>query len=164
MFVASGPKDWKHIDISQLASTQPRSISPTRVTRVHEGVDKISFRASEIGKPVLVKTSYFPNWQAHGAKGPFRVSPNLMVVVPTQRDVSLTYGLTGVDWLGRFVTLLGIAGLVLLGLWKGVRKYAADAESSPTTPDDSDGESGGGGPGDDGVVPPDRSQPAPALP
>jgi 6-pyruvoyl-tetrahydropterin synthase related domain len=165
LFAASGPKDWKHIDISQLASTTPRRISPTRVSRVHEGVDKISFRVSEIGKPVLVKTSYFPNWQAHGAKGPYRVSPNLMVVVPTQKDVSLTYGLTGVDWLGRFVTLLGIAGVVLLILWKSAKRYAADAPSGEAPADDSGGDGGdGGGPGDDGVTPPDRSQPAPALP
>jgi hypothetical protein len=114
---------------------------------------------------VLVKTSYFPNWQAHGAKGPYRVSPNLMVVVPTQKDVSLTYGLTGVDWLGRFVTLLGIAGLVLLILWKRATRYAADAPAGEAPADDSGADGGdGGGPGDDGVTPPDRSQPAPALP
>ena len=150
-----------------------RRSSQIRSTRVQESYSADSRewgfvpRENVTGRAFVIfwsKTQRPGNWQAHGAKGPFRVSPNLMVVVPTQRDVSLTYGLTGVDWLGRFVTLLGIAGLVLLGLWKGARKYAADAESSPTTPDDSDGESGGGGPGDDGVVPPDRSQPAPALP
>src|SRR5947207_4858110 len=34
-------------------------------------------------------------------------------VVPTKNDVTLTYGVTPVDWLGRLATLLGIAGLVL---------------------------------------------------
>ena len=41
--------------------------------------------------PVLVKVSYFPNWKAHGAEGPYRIAPNLMVVVPTCNDVSLTF-------------------------------------------------------------------------
>ncbi len=39
--------------------------------------------------PVLVKVSYFPNWHASGADGPWRVTPNLMVVVPTSHDVTL---------------------------------------------------------------------------
>ena len=33
--------------------------------------------------PVVVKTSYFPNWEVQGAEGPYRLAPNLMVVVPT---------------------------------------------------------------------------------
>jgi hypothetical protein len=41
--------------------------------------------------PVLVRTSYFPNWAADGAEGPFRVSPNFMVVVPTETEVTLSY-------------------------------------------------------------------------
>ena len=52
----------------------------------------ISFHVSRVGTPVLVKVSYFPNWHANGADGPWRVTPNLMVVVPTSHDVTLTYG------------------------------------------------------------------------
>ena len=112
VWVASGPKSWKHIDIKQLAHTTETPIAPTQVTDIHEDVDTISFHVSEIGKPVLgASTSYFPNWQAHGATGPYRVAPNLMVVVPTSHDVKLTYGLTTVDWLGRIGTLLGSARL-----------------------------------------------------
>jgi hypothetical protein len=62
----------------------------------------------------LVKASYFPNWHASGAKGPWRVTPNLMVVIPTSNDVSLHYGYTPVDGLGWLCTLLGIVGLVWL--------------------------------------------------
>ena len=75
--------------------------------------------------PVVVKESYFPNWQVHGADGPYRLAPNLMVVIPREHDVSLTYGLTPVDWLGRILTLAGLAGLVALVRWKGARKYCA---------------------------------------
>ncbi|MEJ7585890.1 MAG: hypothetical protein WKF43_17810, partial [Acidimicrobiales bacterium] len=48
------------------------------------------------------------------ADGPYRVTPNLMVVVPTTEHVSLHYGRTPVDWLAIVLTLLGLAGLVLL--------------------------------------------------
>ena len=44
------------------------------------------------GVPVVVTISYFPNWQVSGAEGVYRVSPNLMVVVPTSHHVSLWYG------------------------------------------------------------------------
>ena len=60
----------------------------------------------------MVKTSYFPNWKVSGAEGPYRVSPNLMVVIPTDTHVSMHYGYTSVD-LGSYVlTFLGLAGLI----------------------------------------------------
>jgi hypothetical protein len=174
-FAASGPKEWKHIDYADLDSTRLKRITPVRVSNVEEDVDRISFHVSDVGKPVVVKTSYFPNWKIDGAKGPYRLAPNLMVVVPTEKDVTLSYGLTGVDWLGRFVTLLGIAGLVFLALWKGARRYSADGPSDDDASDDdepdgepSDGDNGerpaADGTDDDEAEPPERTQPAPALP
>ena len=44
-----------------------------------------------------------------GAEGPYRVTPNLMVVVPTANDVRLHYGRTSIEWLGLLLTLLGRA-------------------------------------------------------
>jgi hypothetical protein len=137
VWVASGPASWKHIDIKQLDGTSETSIKPTKVTRIREDVDSISFHVSEIGKPVLVKTSYFPNWNAHGASGPYRAAPNLMVVVPTSHDVKLTYGLTGVDWLGRVITLIAVAALGALITWKGMRRFGA---AGPSGEDDERGE------------------------
>ncbi len=67
-----------------------------------------------IGVPVIVRTSYFPNWEADGAAGPWRVTPNLMAVVPTGPDVTLTYGRTPVDIVSMLLSLLGLAGLFLL--------------------------------------------------
>ncbi|MEY2419196.1 MAG: hypothetical protein QOG90_1876, partial [Actinomycetota bacterium] len=63
---------------------------------------------------VVVKSSYFPNWQASGAQGPWRVTPNEMVVIPTSKHVSLHYGWTPVDWFGNVATLLGLLGLIVL--------------------------------------------------
>ena len=54
--------------------------------------------------------SYFPRWQRPGATGPYRVSPNLMVVVPTSHEVVLTYGATdAANEVGVAVTLAAIA-------------------------------------------------------
>jgi hypothetical protein len=138
VWVGSGPKSWKHIDIKQLDNTSETAIEPTKVTRIHEGVSSITFHVSEIGKPVLVKTSYFPNWQATGAKGPYRAAPNLMVVVPTSHDVTLTYGLSKADWVGRFVTLISVAALGALITWKGIRRYRADRSDDGPLDDDDD--------------------------
>src|SRR6185295_10793595 len=108
----SGPSEWARVDAADLAKAKPRGVIPAKVSNVRETVDKISFDVSEIGKPVEVKTSYFPNWHASGAKGPYRLAPNLMVVVPTSTHVELTYGLTTVDWAGRAITVVGAIGLV----------------------------------------------------
>jgi hypothetical protein len=169
-FTANGPKEWQRVPATDLATVHPAPITPTEVTNVRRGVDKIQFHVSDIGKPVLVRESYFPNWHVKGAKGPYRIAPNLMVVVPTSNDVTLTYGVTPVDWLGRLATLLGIAGIVFLAVWKGGSEYAGD----PTTlegergededDDDSDGDDDPDDAGGEPDPPPRRWAPAPALP
>src|SRR3712207_6044598 len=105
-------------------------MDPVAVSDVRRSVKEIEFRVAEVGKPVLVKESYFPNWHVKGAKGPYRIAPNLMVVVPTEHEVRLTYGYSRWDYLGRVLTALGLVGLVLLGLWTGARRYAAGTEAA----------------------------------
>jgi hypothetical protein len=77
-------------------------------------MDGISFDVSTPGVPVLVKTSYFPNWKVSGADGIARSTPNLMVVTPTSNHVELSYGRTGIDYVAYLLTLLGLVALVLL--------------------------------------------------
>jgi hypothetical protein len=89
-------------------------VRETKISRIRTGDDRISFDVDKPGSPVLVKASYFPNWQSSGAKGPWRVTPNLMVVIPTARHVSLHYGYTPVDRAGWAITLLGV--LLVIGL------------------------------------------------
>ena len=60
MWVASGPKSWKHIDIKQLPQTTETPIMPTQVSDIHEDASTISFHVSEIGKPVLVRDVVLP--------------------------------------------------------------------------------------------------------
>ena len=93
----------------------PRTPLPAvEVTDIVQGRSSISFRVSRPGVPILVKTSYFPNWVARGADGPFRVTPNLMVVVPTGTEVTIDYTRTPVDLAAAAMSLLGLAGLVVL--------------------------------------------------
>lgn len=147
VYAQTGPSDWLRVKASALADAKPRTVTPVRVANVQHSVDQISFDVSEIGKPVQVKESYYPNWHVSGAEGPYRLAPNMMVVVPTSKHVTLTYGLTGADWAGRVITAGGAVGLVLLGLWTGARRYAAGddglqsdlGEDGPSADQGSDG-------------------------
>jgi hypothetical protein len=164
----TGPKDWARVDAADLASAPRKRLDPVTVTNTSEGPDKISFHVDKVGVPVVVKESYFANWEVHGADGPYRLAPNLMVVIPREHDVSLTYGLTPVDWLGRILTLVGLAGLVLLARWKGARRYCAFPPGAARTDATSDGPPAspdtGESPGGDEPPPSRWSEPAPALP
>ena len=104
------------------------------VSNITTGDDRISFDVDQVGVPVLVKASYFPNWQVSGAQGPYRVAPNLMVVIPTSTHVSLHYGRTPVDLIAMFLTLLGIAGVVWLARSRPlVCPVPPQPEEPPTT-------------------------------
>ena len=110
---ASGPSQWTRVKGAD--PTPPRTpVRSAVVSNTTMTDDRISFDVDQPGTPVLVKTSYFPNWQAVGAKGPWRVTANSMVVIPTSTHVSLHYGYTPVDNAGRLITLagLGAAGLI----------------------------------------------------
>lgn len=111
VFLATrGPGDWGRVKQGRAPPKTP--VLPARVDQVRSAGNHISFRVNHPGSPVLVKVSYFPNWKALGAEGPWRVAPNLMVVVPTQKQVELRYGYAPVDIFGWLLTLLGVATLV----------------------------------------------------
>jgi len=107
---ASGPSNWPRVAPGGRAPKVP--VASTKVTDVDETTDTISFHVSRTGTPVLVKTSYFPDWKVTGATGPYRVTPNLMVVVPTAHTVTLTYGTATVGKIGDVATVIGVAVLV----------------------------------------------------
>ena len=74
--------------------------------------DVISFRTDRVGEPHIVKVSWFPNWKVEGAEGPWLLSPALMVVVPTQPEVRLSYRETPVDLAGKALTVVGVGALL----------------------------------------------------
>jgi hypothetical protein len=110
--VAGGPASWTKAP-DGVAPTQHQALPAVTVSSIHSTDDAVSFHVSRVGVPVLVHVSYFPNWHATGAQGPWRSEPNLMVVVPTSHDVTLVYGASGPDKLGMLLT---VAGLVALGV------------------------------------------------
>jgi hypothetical protein len=137
---ASGPKDWPRVALHTVQSpnntigakvavdTPPREPVPmTGVKHIKTTDDSISFDVDRPGSPVLVKVSDYPNWKASGAKGPYRVTPNLMVVVPTKTHVTMHYGYTSVDILGY---VLSIAGVVLVVRF--LRSGPVDLDPEPT--------------------------------
>jgi hypothetical protein len=117
----SGPPSWPRVAIGD-PSPPRKHVPKTHVTDISETDSTISFHVSRIGSPVLVKVSYFPNWQATGATGPYRVTPNLMVVVPTAHDVVLHYGSTPANYAGDALSIVGLLGLLaaLIGphIWR----------------------------------------------
>jgi hypothetical protein len=113
---ASGPAAWPRAASVVAMPAGPRE-PREQVTDVRVGLQALSFHVSRLGVPTLVKVSYYPGWRAIGATGPYRVSPNLMVVVPTAHDVRLIYGATPAITLGRLLTLVTVVGGALYALW-----------------------------------------------
>jgi hypothetical protein len=162
---ASGPEEWPRVALREVTSTVKtvgsavtvdsplrRPVESNSVSNIRVSHDRISFDVDRPGQPVLVKMSYFPNWKASGADGPWRVTPNFMVVVPTSNHVELRYGYTPVDVGGWLLTFGGIAGVVLL------RRQGALDLDEPTALVDADGDGGPppGGPGGNGRARPLR--------
>jgi hypothetical protein len=83
--------------------------------------DVVSFTTDRVGEPHLVKVSWFPNWRVEGAKGPWLASPGLMVVVPTQAEVRLSYRDTPVDLAGKALSVVGIGVLLAPTVRRRVR-------------------------------------------
>ncbi|MGA1628981.1 MAG: hypothetical protein ACO39D_00895 [Ilumatobacteraceae bacterium] len=139
---ADGPKEWQRIPVGidfdrrigepDDASRRVDVVTPREpitvvntdvavVSDVVQGRSSVSFRVDKIGTPVLVRTSYFPNWGVSGAKGPYRVAPNMMVVVPTSNEVKLSFGWSFLDVLAYLLT---IAGVVVLVRWRRANRSA----------------------------------------
>jgi membrane protein YdbS with pleckstrin-like domain len=118
----SGPASWPRTPVDDIRPAV-KPVPSTHVTSIRQTNSTVSFHVSRTGTPVLVKVSYFPNWHASGANGPYRVTPNLMVVVPTSHDVTLTYGRSFADDLGQAHTVFGLVVLVVLFVVPAVRRW-----------------------------------------
>ncbi len=99
-----------------------KELEPVQVSNVEIQDQKISFNVDKTGVPVLLKVSYFPNWKVRGASGPYRASPNWMVVVPTQNEVVLNYGWTPVEYLSYGLSGLGIISAIGIYIWDRRRR------------------------------------------
>jgi hypothetical protein len=122
--VSDGPAEWPRIESIEERPDVPLATPEDAVTDVVVENERISFTTTAVGVPHLVKVSYFPNWVATGADGPWRAAPSLMVVVPTQEQVVLEFEDTWAESGGRIGTVLGLAGLAGVGIWSVRRRQA----------------------------------------
>jgi hypothetical protein len=154
--VDDGPEDWQRIEVAPDASRQaenqvdvvqpttpidPVALDTVTVSDVEIGQQSVSFKVDKPGVPVLVRVSYFPNWEVSGADGPYRVAPNMMVVIPTSTDVELTYGRSLTDYGAYLLTFFGI--IAAFFLWRRGNVRHANTASHLTGIDP---EPGGGAP------------------
>jgi 6-pyruvoyl-tetrahydropterin synthase related domain len=154
--VAAGPDSWQRVDVvADVVEPHPKAdvvrpvgvvetkpVAKAVVSDVRIGDESLSFSVDQPGVPIMVKVSWFPNWKVEGADGPYRVAPNMMVVVPTQNKVQLTYGPSWSDYASYLASLLGLIALLIL--WrKGQVHYgdgplmpvgAGDGDLDPSTP------------------------------
>ncbi|MYJ48772.1 MAG: glycosyltransferase [Acidimicrobiales bacterium] len=143
---ADGPEHWSRVSLlappnpdgappaslTRFSAAPRRALPPVQISNPEVERDRLSFSVDRPGIPVLVKVSYFPNWSVHGAEGPYRVTPNWMVVIPTDERVELSYGATAVEYLAWLTTLLGAAALALVAVRPPVRFFRrSEAESPP---------------------------------
>ncbi len=156
---AGGPPSWERVPASHANTAPRRRLPAVKVSNVHETDNSVSFNVSRTGVPVVVRTSYFPNWEASGADGPWRLTPNFMVVVPTSRSVTLHYARSAPEIIGIGLSVVGVAGLVGLVVWR-----PRDPETEGR-PHDSEDTPGGGTPGDGGPEPeqPTENEQVPEL-
>jgi hypothetical protein len=114
-FAADGPEEWERFEDPEGPFDDGASLATDDavVSDVVIDNDHISFKTTAVGVPHLIKVSYFPNWEATGAEGPYRASPSLMIVVPTQEEVSLDFGRTWAENMGRLLTVVAL----LFAVW-----------------------------------------------
>jgi hypothetical protein len=129
-----GPSEWQRIDVAIEESKRegepnsnnrrvdvvkpataltPVPLEPVVVSNVSIGEESVRFSVDKIGVPVLVRVSYFPNWKVDGATGPYRVAPNMMVVIPTSTNVNMHYGWNMIDYVAYLLSFAGIAWIVV---------------------------------------------------
>ncbi len=119
--VADGPEAWRRIDDALLRSRDTITGSGT-VTDIVLDDHRISFSTTAVGVPHLVKVSWFPNWVASGADGPYRAAPSLMVVVPTQSDVVIEFKDRLPETAGKLISIATLVGLGAVAFVKRRRR------------------------------------------
>lgn len=130
-----GPADWQRIEVvvdQARRETEPSrrvdivvpapgtiidvvDLEPVEISDVVIEQQQVRFGVDRTGVPVLVRVSYFPNWRATGAEGPYRVAPNMMVVVPTADEVVLSFERSRTDWV---FSALSFGGVALCVYWR----------------------------------------------
>jgi 6-pyruvoyl-tetrahydropterin synthase related domain len=138
---ADGPKEWQRVDavvdpsrsqanrvdvVVPSEPITPVALAPVQVSNVVLGNESVDFDVDQVGVPVLVKVSYFPNWEVSGGKGPYRIAPNLMVVIPTSKHVTMNFGRSTTDYIAYLLTLIGVVLLFVFKRFVPIHYRSAD--------------------------------------
>lgn len=81
--------------------------------------ESLYIKTSCVGKPLLVKIPYFPDWTVEGADKIYLTSPGFMLVFPSGTEVKLKYG-SVVTAIGNLLTLIG---LFFVAVYSAVPKF-----------------------------------------
>jgi tetratricopeptide (TPR) repeat protein len=128
-------RDALSVTISSLMELD--SLKPVPLQReglnVHTSLEPmgIRFTTSGIGVPHLIKVSYFPNWTVQGAEGVYPVSPHLMLVIPREKEVVLTYGRSLWDHVGMVITLGTLLFMIFTMLRQVGRQWRFQRKGNP---------------------------------
>lgn len=132
--VADGPGAWPRssVDGSVEATQRPFGWTgdPDPVSDLAISDRDITFTTAAVGVPHLIKASWFPNWRAEGALGPYLAAPSWMVVIPNRESVHLRFRHGWAEWLGAFLSVVGVLGLVSGLLHVGVMWAFLSGEGS----------------------------------
>ena len=87
----------------------------------------IEFTTNKVGVPHLIKVSYYPNWKVEGAHAVYPVSPHLMLVIPREKTVRLTYGFNVFEKIGFLTSILVLMSLINFrySFYQRLRRYLA---------------------------------------
>lgn len=118
-------------DIATLPAVPQSKLDALRITNVTSSERGVSFDVSSTGVPVVVRQSWYPTWKVSGATGPFRAGPNMMVVVPTSRHVSLTAPTPPHRFMAELISVVSIC---LYAFWALRRRGARPADENRVTP------------------------------
>ncbi len=129
--VADGPDEWPRIDSIDERPDVELNVPAVAVSDIDVDHHRISFTTDAVGVPHLVKVSFFPNWEAVGADGPWRAAPSLMVVVPTESEVVLEFNDTWAETGGKLMSLGGIGTLTAIGVALWWRRRSDGQSLSP---------------------------------
>jgi len=115
--VEDGPSEWRRVTSVDERLIDRRPYNGGGKATITTFADQtVSFSTDAVGVPHLVKVSYFPNWTVSGAEGVYRVAPSLMLVIPTQEDVTLQFSNRWVENVGTAVTIITVIGLFSYGV------------------------------------------------
>jgi len=107
-------KELEEIEKNLQALDKELLIEQTEIEIKEIGNDYLIFSTNQLGKPHLIKYTYFPGWQVQGGNGPYLISPSFMMVIPDQEEVVLKYSYNFWDKMGFGLSILSLVIFILV--------------------------------------------------